>query len=69
MPSRWFGLTLGSLLLAGGWLALAELGFQDTIHVQNYHAAVVAAVIGGGLGWFGRLRWPVALTADRKSVV
>ncbi len=62
MPSRWFGLTLSSVLLAGGWLALAELGFQDTIHVQNYHAVVVAAAIGGGLGWFGRLRWPVAVT-------
>ncbi len=61
MPSRWFGLTLGSLLLAGGWLALAELGWQDTLHVQNYQAVVGAAVVGGGLGWFGRLRWPVAL--------
>ncbi len=63
MPSRRFGLTLGSLLLAGGWLALAELGWQDTIHLQNYQGVVGAAVVGGGLGWFGRLRWPVAVTA------
>ncbi len=62
MPSRWFGLTIGSLLLAGAWLALAELGFQDTLHVQNYQAVVGMAVLGGGLGWFGRLRWPVGLT-------
>ena len=61
MPSRWLGLVVGAFVMGGAWLALAELGFQDTIHVQTYQAWVALAALGGGLGWFGRLRWPLTL--------
>ncbi len=60
MPSRGFGALIGSLVLAGAWLALAELGMDDALRVNSYQVWPALGIVGGLLGWGGRLRWPVA---------
>ncbi len=63
MPSRGFGALIGGLVLAGAWLALAELGMEDTLRVHSYQIWPAVGIAGGFLGWAGRLRWPLRLGA------
>ncbi len=69
MPSRSAGGAIGAVVAAGAWLALVELGFADTLGVEADEAMTVLMLLGAGLGWFGRLRWPLGAGAGTIALL